>query len=260
VDHCPLCGAEVPAALIVDGGTCPRCFGRIPGEDAPTDPGRSPAPAPTVERSARAGLVGAWGAVGVLAVGVLAVWLWPRPEPSGMLDFDALDFPVPEVVAAPSAPEPVAARATASTPRPELATPEPAPDGPAGNVELSFHGGGTVAMDLGVGGPSAQRGGAVLSDPSAIRAMIGRRMASLVPSLQVCYDRRLKVNPALKGRWRLAFTVRADGGVEGVGASGVERSDRAFEVCLAEHVREHWSFQRIAAPQPVSRTLRFEQP
>lgn len=39
--QCPFCSAEVPNRLVVDGGTCPSCFGEIPGEDSPTDPGEA---------------------------------------------------------------------------------------------------------------------------------------------------------------------------------------------------------------------------
>lgn len=39
MESCPFCGADVPEQLIVYGGSCPRCFGEIPGEDAATDPG-----------------------------------------------------------------------------------------------------------------------------------------------------------------------------------------------------------------------------
>lgn len=36
---CPFCGGEISEAMALDGGTCPHCFGEIPGEDAPTNPG-----------------------------------------------------------------------------------------------------------------------------------------------------------------------------------------------------------------------------
>lgn len=39
--QCPFCSAEVPVRLVVEGGTCPSCFGEIPGEDSPTDPGEA---------------------------------------------------------------------------------------------------------------------------------------------------------------------------------------------------------------------------
>lgn len=39
MESCPFCGAEVPEQLIVYGGSCPSCFGEIPGEEAATDPG-----------------------------------------------------------------------------------------------------------------------------------------------------------------------------------------------------------------------------
>ena len=36
---CPFCGRDVDADLVTYGGKCPHCFGEIPGEEAPTDPG-----------------------------------------------------------------------------------------------------------------------------------------------------------------------------------------------------------------------------
>lgn len=39
MEKCPFCNASVEPQLIVHGGTCPMCFGEIPGEEAPTNPG-----------------------------------------------------------------------------------------------------------------------------------------------------------------------------------------------------------------------------
>jgi hypothetical protein len=97
----------------------------------------------------------------------------------------------------------------------------------------------------------------VLSDPDAIRDMIGERLVEFTPGLTVCYDRRLKVNPTLKGRWRLKFSVLPSGAVSGASAEGLDRRDRELEACVAEHISEHWRFGRITVTQPVSRTLKF---
>lgn len=37
--HCPFCHGDVTENLLINGGTCPLCFGEIPGEETPTDPG-----------------------------------------------------------------------------------------------------------------------------------------------------------------------------------------------------------------------------
>ena len=37
--RCPFCGEGVAEDLVIHGGQCPHCFGDIPGEEAPTDPG-----------------------------------------------------------------------------------------------------------------------------------------------------------------------------------------------------------------------------
>ncbi len=36
---CPFCGRAVDSDIVAFGGQCPHCFGEIPGEEAPTDPG-----------------------------------------------------------------------------------------------------------------------------------------------------------------------------------------------------------------------------
>lgn len=36
---CPFCEASISEDLSLYGGTCPTCFGEVPGEDTPTDPG-----------------------------------------------------------------------------------------------------------------------------------------------------------------------------------------------------------------------------
>lgn len=37
--RCPFCHEVVHEDLVIHGGQCPQCFGDIPGEEAPTDPG-----------------------------------------------------------------------------------------------------------------------------------------------------------------------------------------------------------------------------
>lgn len=37
--ECPFCNGRVSETLVIHGGTCPNCFGDVPGEETPTDPG-----------------------------------------------------------------------------------------------------------------------------------------------------------------------------------------------------------------------------
>ena len=64
-----------------------------------------------------------------------------------------------------------------------------------------------------------------LEDDQAIIGMIRRVMDTEIPRLRVCYERRLKADPDLRGRWRVSFTVQADGYTRGVGAVGTETKD-----------------------------------
>lgn len=38
---CPFCNVRISEELHIYGGTCPSCFGEVPGEDAPTNPGET---------------------------------------------------------------------------------------------------------------------------------------------------------------------------------------------------------------------------
>jgi len=51
---CPFCENPINADLEVYGGTCPHCFGEIPGEDAATDPGEAVKQAQDAEDAAHA--------------------------------------------------------------------------------------------------------------------------------------------------------------------------------------------------------------
>jgi hypothetical protein len=89
--------------------------------------------------------------------------------------------------------------------------------------------------------------------------MIGERMAEGIPTLQVCYERRLKVDESLAGRWSLTFTVTPEGGTEDVVVKGLERQDAELESCVAGIVTERWRFSKINVRQPVKRTVRFSR-
>ncbi|MCA9494389.1 MAG: AgmX/PglI C-terminal domain-containing protein [Myxococcales bacterium] len=296
--ECPFCGSEVTEDLVTYGGTCPKCFAEIPGDEAPTDPGAEVRAAQ--ERKDRRGrtlrmafafslLLALVSCTGVTALGVV---LWPKPEVAEMLDFDNLDVPLPDLVGAPSG-ELGGATAPSSGPKPRPSGPKPpssvggtpsvnpvtsvpvaeptsgtgtrprpqpgAATGPADPTQ-----GGTTSTrpggldDLTIGGPAVRRdSNTVLSDPDAIRMMIGERLREQIPGLQVCYDRRLKVDSTLKGRWLLTFNVQPSGKVSGATANGLDRKDATLEQCLTHHVETNWVFGKINVTQPVRRTITF---
>jgi hypothetical protein len=281
--ECPFCGSEVSDDLVTFGGTCPKCFAEIPGEEAATDPGVDVRNAQDRRDRQRAtlrtvaGLATLLMLVSCTGVAALVTVLWPEPTVAGILDFDTLDFPMPEelvgvemppVEAEPKGPRPserpepiVTGPATAPgtdglrRPRTEigpLVPPKPVPGVKPGT-------GRPGSVDLSLGTPTVRRDdNLVLSDPEAIRDMIGERMVEFIPGLTVCYDRRLKTTPTLKGRWRLRFTVGTSGRVSAADASGLDTADAELEKCLVSHISEQWTFGRITIAQPVQRTLRFQ--
>ena len=312
VVECPFCGSDVGGELVTYGGTCPKCFAEIPGDEAPTDPGVEVRAAQERQdrRRRTARLAAAFGALlalvtctGLTAAGFV---IYSQSfETAAVLDFDTLDFPMPEIVAG----EAVAAA--------EAPAPTPAPGAPRGSSKAGsstrsdpgrFAGGGNDGVASGGGTPDlaqpsssggaggARRGGTsdpsgpalgpagagssasrpaglsdfgvpslkarrddnvVLSDPDAIRDMIGERMVEQIPGLKLCYDRRLKVVPTLKGRWLVTYQVQKDGSVGNAVAKPLDSGDAELERCLADHVENHWRFSRISVVQPVSKTLRF---
>lgn len=112
LSNCPFCHGEVDEVLVLHGGTCPHCFGEIPGEETPTDPGeevKAQMDAELEARSRRKALIPLLGAaaVAVIAVGAAAyVALQPEAEAEPIvleidfldgIDFDEYKEPEPEV-------------------------------------------------------------------------------------------------------------------------------------------------------------------
>lgn len=109
VAECPFCGREVDADLVVYGGKCPHCFGDIPGEEAPTDPGEAKKKAETkaisakVQRSQRMPL---FVVSGLLLIPIaIALYLLLKPVPR----MEALNLDLPEYDIAELAPAVVVA-------------------------------------------------------------------------------------------------------------------------------------------------------
>lgn len=98
---CPFCGRDVDADLVTYGGKCPHCFGEIPGEEAPTDPGEEKKAAELkvhaaqVQRARRAPLVLAGflllGVVGATGFALFTA-LVPRDMPVLNLDDSEYDM------------------------------------------------------------------------------------------------------------------------------------------------------------------------
>lgn len=280
---CPFCASEVPADLVAYGGTCPKCLAEIPGDEAPTDPGvevrrkqerRDRLMARIPLAVAFVLLVGLVSCTGTIALGVV---LWPKPEVAELLDFDTMDFPMPEVVSAtevPPAPEPAKTK-TKNKVKGGKTEPEPAPaPGSAGSPSPTAPSPtpgspepGTTAPrtpppsgGISIGGPRVRRDdNRVITDPEEIRMMIGERLAEQIPSLQQCYERRLKTDESLSGRWSVTFTVQKDGTAGSAVAKGIERPDSELEACIVNVVTEKWRFSKINVQQPVKRTVRFSR-
>lgn len=261
--ECPFCGNTVDDDLITFGGTCPRCFAEIPGEEAATDPGEDVKAAQARKDQMRATLRTVLPVfvllpiIGVLGLVALYFGLL-RPEPQVvLLDFDeGDDYPIPELVAAAPEPEEPANDGVAEAPKPAPVTsgaeiseaPRSAPPPPPVPAKTP---GGLVGVDV-----TANRRGTVLEDPDAIRKMIGEKLTAFAPRLNGCYERELKNNETLAGRWRVGFVVGSDGRVQSPTVEALSGSVPSFETCLKSEVGT-WAFQRIARDQPVRKTFTF---
>lgn len=142
MNECPFCGSEISEELVAYGGTCPRCFAEIPGEEAATDPGEEVRAAQersdrrrVASRAAMLGLIGMLSLVVCTGAIALAFVLKPEPEIAALIDFDELDFPMPEVVGIQEAGgEPtvvaVAPKPSPRQPAPAAPVARPAPEAP----------------------------------------------------------------------------------------------------------------------------------
>lgn len=290
---CPFCSSEISESLSINGGTCPTCFGEIPGEEAPTDPGavvrarQEKEDAKTVQRSRVPVILLSLGIAFVVAG---AAWLATRPPAEvPVLDFDQLEFAEYEIVAiedpdTEADPEPSRIR-----PRPGPSALERAANGEGPDIDVTGMGnggvrdggvGGTRSIDggsgdidpeiniggIGVGGEGLgsidigpqrrQMRGVTLTDPNDIVDMIRATMEQGIPRLQRCYTRAYGTNSNLRGEWMLTYTLLESGDVSDVRVDGKTMSDAAMEECIATRVKG-WNFQPIVNNQPIAKTLRF---
>lgn len=187
--HCPFCGSEVDGDLLVFGGTCPKCFGEIPGEEAPTDPGEERRKAQ--EKQDRAGIrrrtiVRISLSVALFFATILAVLSFIlRPEPVlPVIDFDKAMVEQPTTLVAWAGPEEAAPAEAAKTPRNGMKRPAKAENlptgpkvGPEEDVDLSAY----LAQNntLGAGGPRGPRAGSTEALPEDVDAALSGGSVSL---------------------------------------------------------------------------------
>ncbi len=290
---CPFCSSEISESLSINGGTCPTCFGEIPGEEAPTDPGavvrarQEKEDAKTVARS-RVPVILLTLAMGTLIAG--AAWLATRPPAEvPVLDFDQLEFAEYEIVALEDPDTEAAPAPTQPRPRPGPSALDRAangngpdinvaemgnsgnPDGGAGGTRTIGGGGGDIDPEIELGGAGfggdglgsidigpqrRQLRGVTLSDPNDIVDMIRATMEQGIPRLQRCYTRAYGTNSDLRGEWMLTYTLLESGEPSDVRVDGKTMSDAAMEECIATRVKG-WNFQPIVNNQPIQKTLRF---
>lgn len=293
--HCPFCNGAIDEAIDRFGGTCPSCFGEIPGDEAATDPGEEvkAQQEAAIQRRAQARslrplLLAIPVVLGTVAIALYAVFK-PVPEAVALNLDDAeywqQDYEGLMVVTASAPEEPEVPASTGSGGARTPAASDDAPDAVASirrpGASGEALGGGTRTVAQGGGGDepkitmntsggsaanpfaelsvSVQRKrekGVRLTNDNDIIEMIKAVVATETPKLQSCYDRRLKVRDDLAGAWQLRFTVNRDGNVKAARAIGQDVADEELESCIADRL-SGWTFQPIKADLPVQRTIRF---
>lgn len=264
--ECPFCGGDVSDDTLMYGGSCPKCFGEIPGEEAATDPGAVVKAAQDRSDNRRVAVktviplllaVPVLGALFVFAVGI--VW-WNRdPVVEPMIFDDVEEFDYAIVTAPEPEPERVESggRKVAAVPRPGTGT---APKQKVDSmgipiIDASKAVGGLSFEGIGV---SASRSGETLTDESAIRTMIQQNMRKYGRQLKLCYDKRLKMRTDLEGRWRMNFDLQTSGYPSNVRFTGINMKDAEMEACMASTVKR-WRFSKITRAQPVQKNWRFRR-
>ena len=101
-----------------------------------------------------------------------------------------------------------------------------------------------------------ERARATVSDRQSV-AKVGRILTRNAPSLQSCYERRLKQDDSLRGSWVLSFTIQANGVPRGISARGKGRRDGPLESCIVGKVKQ-WRFSAMKGEMPVEKTLTFK--
>ncbi len=169
LSECPFCGGEIDEDIVTFGGSCPKCFAEIPGEEAATDPGEAVKSAQ--DRADRRRMTFkalipiALAMPFIFALGCAALWfaiLRPAPEVA-LLDFDEFEaYHLPDIIAV-TEPEKLAA----NEPRPQPRNKHSGSNGAskyAQGTDVEFKAGtadlGSDAAPTAVRGSRGTRGGA----------------------------------------------------------------------------------------------------
>jgi hypothetical protein len=164
---CPFCQHAVARDLIAFGGQCPHCFGEIPGEETPTDPGEAKKAQHEKEFKQEAKKVGNSRLLPVLLVSLIvlipsatAAYLLLKPVdplPTLILDDETFDYSTAAVAYTQPEDKPVAGK----KPIPHAPTnPTAKPDAMAYLAGKPVEPGGTPNMaDLIKSGPEAAEAG-----------------------------------------------------------------------------------------------------
>ncbi len=305
--NCPFCSGDVSETLILHGGTCPHCFGDVPGEETPTDPGeeiKTQLAEESLRHARRRTLMPVFLAtpvvLGFLMFAGYQALNVPEYEVIELPDDVLADFTIEIVAYDPeNDPELAEEKADAVAGRPagkpsrsalEKALAEKKPGLVASGGSASDQlGGSDVAYQPGSKRPSARSagvrdigsmpsgpGGVSTSKPAAsgvgvdisfnaeriggtleteedIRAAVLAMWGTRIPTLRRCYEARLKLNEDLGGQWKVAMTIRRDGTLEDVRATGVDMADAELEACMVARV-SGWKLSG-QLPKPRSITL-----
>lgn len=273
---CPFCQGEISEQIALHGGTCPKCFGDVPGEEAATDPGEQLAARQRAEDTARAQasarrpllFIGPIAALLLAAVGygVYAQLTAPVVE---RLDFGDDEFTIDIELARYEEPPP-----GAEAPEADAAPKRAALLGTGGSRRASEGGAADDAGGHPVEGPgvteaggsaggfdinfSAARTAALLTSKDDLQAAVRDLFKTRAGRLQQCYERSLKGNEGLAGTWRLSFTIDEEGKATEAAAAGQQMQDPAFEACLAQEMASWRLAGRLEKPWPVSLPVAFK--
>ena len=282
--HCPFCGTKIPENTLLYGGSCPKCFGEIPGEEAATDPGAEVRARQARSDNRRAAfktivpLLLVVPMLGVLMIVALGFVLWNRDPVLEPLDFDAMDGGIEyEIVALPDPAEedpkvdPDAGKVVRQpTPSAGPRTPAPAAPRPKAGGIADPPKPQVVDTKKGLGGLSGlgsaldnntnvQREGAEICEPEQIAQMVRKIMVKNQGTLGRCYTEAHERNPQLSGRWRAHFVIQKTGWPSEVSFTGRIMQDSAMEQCFAATVAK-WKFDKICSTQEVNKTWKFSPP
>lgn len=97
--------------------------------------------------------------------------------------------------------------------------------------------GHSIALSVGDGagrgtGETSVRSGKVIYKGGLDKEVIRRVVIAHLPQVKYCYERRLVVNPALKGKLIVRFTIAADGRVVSATASDDTIGDAEVTACV----------------------------